>query len=303
MLKIGTRGSTLALWQTEQVRQLLARKGKDSAPEIIQTFGDQNLHQPIYQYGIQGIFTRSLDTALLNEQVDLAVHSLKDVPTILAEGLVLVAVLPRGSHQDVLVGTRPWQEEPIAANWHIATSSLRRKAQWAHRYPNSEFSNIRGNIQTRLAKTQKSSWDGVIMAEAALQRLEISDQYPIKVLDWMIPAPAQGAIGIVCREDQKELIKLLAALTHEPTHKAVSLERSFLRTLQAGCSSPVGALAQISGEEIYFQAVILSTDGSNRIYREWTLGSQELAGASERYAESMIKAGAAEILKDCAYEN
>ncbi|MEL7532027.1 MAG: hydroxymethylbilane synthase [Bacteroidota bacterium] len=303
MLKIGTRGSELALWQTQQVRQLLAREGKESEAEIIQTFGDQNLHQPIYQYGIQGVFTRSLDTALLNEKVDLAVHSLKDVPTLLAEGLVLAAVLPRGSYQDVIVGTRAWQGEPIADKWHIATSSLRRKAQWAHRYPHSEFSNIRGNIQTRLAKTQKSSWDGVIMAEAALQRLAIADQYPLQVLDWMIPAPAQGAIGIVCRQDQPELIKQLARLSHPPTHRAVSLERSFLRKLQAGCSAPVGALAQVAGEQIHFQAVILRTDGSERIFREWTLDSSQLAGASERYAESMIKAGAADILKESAYEN
>ncbi len=303
MLKIGTRGSELALWQTEQVRQLLAGEGKESAPEIIQTFGDQNLSQPIYQYGIQGVFTKSLDAALLNEKVDLAVHSLKDVPTILAEGLVLAAVLPRGSHQDVIVGARDWQGEPLADKWQVATSSLRRKAQWAHRYPNSEFANIRGNIQTRLNKTQKSSWDGVIMAEAALQRLQLTDQYPITVLDWMIPAPAQGAIGIVCRADQKDLIKLLASLTHEPTHKAVDLERSFLRALQAGCSAPVGALAQVSGTEIFFQAVILKVDGSNRIYKEWTLDSQMLAGASERFAARMIKEGAAEILKESAYEN
>ncbi|MEM6346178.1 MAG: hydroxymethylbilane synthase [Bacteroidota bacterium] len=303
MLKIGTRGSELALWQTHQVRQLLAREGKDSSPEVIQTFGDQNLHQPIYQYGVQGVFTRALDTALLNEQVDLAVHSLKDVPTILAEGLVLAAVLARGSHQDVIVGTRPWQDEPIAAKWQIATSSLRRKAQWAHRYPNSDFSNIRGNIQTRLNKTQNSSWDGVIMAEAALQRLAISDQYPIHVLDWMVPAPAQGAIGIVCRADQKELIKLLSGLTHKPTHQAVQLERDFLRILQAGCSAPVGALAKVEGEEVFFQGVILSVDGSNRIYREWSLNSQALAGASERFAQSMIKDGAAEILRESAHEN
>src|ERR1700712_3443138 len=200
-LRIGTRESQLALWQAHRVQHLLMQQGVEAELVHIKSEGDLDLATPLYAMGVQGIFTRSLDLALLNNQIDLAVHSMKDVPVQLPEGIVEGAVLERDNPFDLLV---PHPSNKIADLHNripsvIASSSLRRRAQWLHRFPGDQVEPIRGNVNTRLKKLAESSWWGAIFAAAGLQRIGLRPANAIE-LDWMIPAPAQGAILVVCRE-------------------------------------------------------------------------------------------------------
>lgn len=303
MLRVGTRGSELALWQARQTMYKLLDLGVASAAKMIKSFGDVHTEKPIYEYGIRGVFTRSLDMALLNDEVDLAVHSLKDVPTILPKGLVLAAVLERGPFRDVVVknpqNPAPKENEP----WIIATSSLRRKAQWKHKFPNTEFALVRGNIQTRLNKLMESNWHGIIMAEAALRRLNIWERQQVEILDWMIPAPSQGAVGIVCREDRPEIVENLNSITHKETEIAVHIERKFLRTLESGCSAPVGANALVENDLVHFEANVLSVDGKECITKSWTATVDDFKELGEQWANEMIAAGGKAILLSIQNEN
>ena len=185
----------------------------------------------------------------MENRIDLAVHSLKDIPTQLPEGLVLVAVLERGSSLDVLVQNHKADLQKAST---IATGSLRRKAQWLHRYPHHHVVNLRGNVQTRMNKLFSSNWEGAVFAKAGLERIELLGSHS-QELKWMIPAPAQGAIGVVCRVKDTELIELLKKINHKPTRKCVDIEREFLRILEGGCSAPIGALAILVQDKIKFK--------------------------------------------------
>jgi hydroxymethylbilane synthase len=224
-LRIGTRESQLALWQAGHVKYLLEKKGIDSELVPIKSEGDLDLSTPLYAMGVQGIFTRSLDLALLNNQIDLAVHSMKDVPVKLASGLREAAVLERDNPFDVLV------PHPSLTNFQpgkhpstIASSSLRRKAQWLHRFPIDTVEPIRGNVNTRLKKLESSTWSGAIFAAAGLGRIGLRPVHAIE-LDWMIPAPAQGAILVVCRENEESVYSTCQKLHHEPSAFCVKTER------------------------------------------------------------------------------
>ena len=200
-IRIGTRESQLAVWQATAVQQLLAENGFESELVYIKSEGDIDLQTPLYEIGVQGIFTRSLDIALLNNKIDIAVHSMKDVPVQLAKGIVQAAVLKRASYKDLFV----YKEDDSFLQDHsstavIATSSVRRKAQWLRRYPNHTIENLRGNVNTRLQKVKDNHWQGAIFAAAGLERINLRPQNSIE-LDWMLPAPAQGAIMVVCREN------------------------------------------------------------------------------------------------------
>jgi hydroxymethylbilane synthase len=213
--------------------------------------------------GITGIFTKTLDVALIKGDIDLAVHSMKDVPTQLPKTVVKGAVLKRANPHDVLVhkGLDFLEEK----NGHIATGSLRRKAQWLNKYPDHEISNLRGNVNTRLRKLNESLWNGAIFAAAGLERINIKPQNT-QTLEWMIPAPAQGAMLVVTREDKTDVIEALKLLNHKETEICVEIERSLLRTLEGGCSAPIGALATIQGNKIELEAVLLSLDGKKRYH-------------------------------------
>src|SRR5664279_5117338 len=205
-LRIGTRESQLALWQANRVKKLLREHGTDADLVLIKSEGDLDLATPLYAMGVQGIFTRSLDLALLNNQIDLAVHSMKDVPVQLPAGLIQADVLERDKPYDLLV-PNPAGENLRLENhisFTIASSSLRRKAQWLHRFPSDEIEPIRGNVNTRLKKLENSNWWGAIFAAAGLERIGLRPAHAIE-LDWMIPAPAQGAILVVCLEKNKEV--------------------------------------------------------------------------------------------------
>src|ERR1043165_484915 len=202
-VRIATRSSPLALWQANSVKHKLEAIGINCELVLIESTGDQQQTQPLYAMGISGIFTKQLDTALLNNQADIAVHSLKDVPTLLAENLFLAAVLERGAHEDVALVKNESILHKAGQPAVIATSSLRRSAQWLAKYPNHKTVPIRGNVQTRLRKFEEANdIDAIIFAKAGLERLGLLPAYA-QVLDWMLPAPAQGTIGIVCRKDDK----------------------------------------------------------------------------------------------------
>ncbi|HEV2355585.1 MAG TPA: hydroxymethylbilane synthase, partial [Puia sp.] len=243
-IRIGTRESQLAVWQATQVLGLLEKQGVAAQLVPIRSDGDVDLRTPLYEMNVQGIFTRSLDIALLNHQIDIAVHSMKDVPTQLAAGISQAAVLKRGPVHDLLVykGDAGFLEDRNSVA-RIATSSIRRRAQWLHRYPAHEIHNLRGNVGTRLRKLAEEQWNAAIFAQAGLERIGLRPEHSI-VLDWMLPAPAQGAILVACRSDDEETSKRCEALNDPESALCTKIERDFLRTLLGGCSTPISALAE-----------------------------------------------------------
>lgn len=275
-IKIGTRDSQLAVWQAELVQSLLSKNGVASELMHIKSKGDVDTVTPLYELGVQGIFTKSLDAALLDKRIDIAVHSLKDVPTNLADGIHQAAVLKRASYKDILVfkGDRELIEEELNSpltihhspfpTLTVATSSTRRKAQWLHRYSNHTIENLRGNVNTRLRKIKENNWNGAIFAAAGLERIGLRPENSID-LNWMLPAPAQGAITIVCRNDDTFSFDVSHELNDRNTQLCTKMERDFLRGLLGGCSTPISALAVIENEKIIFKGNICSPDGKQKI--------------------------------------
>ncbi|OYZ01475.1 MAG: hydroxymethylbilane synthase [Sphingobacteriia bacterium 28-36-52] len=275
--KIGTRESQLALWQANWVKDLLESQGEKAELVLVKSEGDIDLVTPLYEMGVQGIFTKSLDTALLKESIDIAVHSMKDVPTKLPKGIVQVAVLPRASYKDVFVINHSIDNNPCTELLGreendffkkipitLATSSIRRKAQWLNRFPHHQLESIRGNVNSRLQKVYESKWNGAIFAKAGLERIGILPKDAIE-LDWMLPAPAQGAVVIVTRVDNQALIQLLKNLNDDHTDLCTKIERDFLRTLLGGCTTPISALAEVKDELVHFSGQLLSVDGAEKI--------------------------------------
>jgi len=290
-IRIGTRDSALALWQANKVAKLLEKYNHSNVLHPIKSEGDLNLVQPIYQMGISGVFTRGLDAALLREEIDIAVHSMKDVPTALAEGLEIVAVLERGATEDVIV------KSPTSGETLVATGSLRRKAQWLRRNPNHTITGLRGNVQTRLNKVNTNPWLGGIFALAGLERLEIKD-LEIEVLDWMLPAPAQGAVVVVAKSGRTDLKEVLALINHSNTALEAQLEREFLRQLEGGCSSPIGAIAKVNGEEVVFKGGLFSLDGSKAITIEKRTTRSNAVSDITLWVDEVLKSGGKEILRE-----
>jgi hydroxymethylbilane synthase len=297
-LRIGTRESQLALWQANRVKSLLKHHGADAELIPIKSEGDLDLATPLYAMGVQGIFTRSLDQALLNHQIDLAVHSMKDVPIQLPAGLTEAAVMERDSPYDLLVS------HPSNKDFHIdnhisstiASSSLRRRAQWLHRFPSDHIEPIRGNVNTRLKKLAESNWWGAIFAAAGLERLGLRPPHAIE-LDWMVPAPAQGAILVVCREKEDNLFTLCRNLHHETTAFCVKIERDFLAGLLGGCSTPIGALAVLEGAEIFFRGNLLDPSGEKMVSVEKRISLELATSLGLAAAHELLRSGGNEILE------
>jgi hydroxymethylbilane synthase len=298
-LKIGTRESQLAVWQANLVKSLLKKRGVDSELVHIKSDGDLDLSTPLYAMGVQGIFTRSLDLALLNNQIDLAVHSMKDVPVQLPKGLIEAAILERDSPFDLFLPNP--SSAVINFSKHapstIASSSLRRKAQWLYRFPADRIEPIRGNINSRLQKLKSSRWSGAIFAAAGLQRIGLRPADAIE-LDWMIPAPAQGAILVVCRENQSDISAICGELNHETTAFCVKIERDFLASLLGGCSTPIGALAELEGEDIFFRGNLLDPDGVRMFSIEKRISVDLASSIGISAAYELLGNGGSEILKE-----
>ncbi|RWZ89050.1 MAG: hydroxymethylbilane synthase [Hydrotalea sp. AMD] len=297
IIKIGTRESQLAVWQATLVQTLLSKHHIQSELKHIKSDGDIDLVTPLYAIGVQGVFTKTLDAALLSKTIDIAVHSMKDVPTQLAKGIVQAAVLPRASYKDILVFKNNTDFLSDAqSNAIIATSSIRRKAQWLHHYPNHTIENLRGNVNTRLKKVAESNWDGAIFAAAGLERIALRPAQSMH-LDWMLPAPAQGAIVIVCREDDTETFKKLNQLNDPNTELCTKLERDFLQTLMGGCSTPVSALATIENNEVYFKGNITSPDGKQQFKIEKKTTLSDTVNLGRLAAEELLTTGAKTIIE------
>ena len=263
-IRIGTRESELALWQAKLVQSQLAALQVPCTLVPIKSEGDIDQQTPLYEMGVQGIFTRSLDIALLNNRIDIAVHSMKDVPVQLPAGIAQAAVLKRDSPFDLLVFKKDssFLSDP-ASTATIATSSIRRKAQWLHRYPAHQVCNLRGNVNTRLEKLERSAWNAAIFAEAGLSRIN-KVPHDSMVIDWMLPAPAQGAILVVCRADDSDTVNACRHLNDADTDLCTKLERQFLRALLGGCSTPISAYARVVDGEVLFNGNILSPDGKQK---------------------------------------
>jgi hydroxymethylbilane synthase len=295
-IRIGTRASQLALWQATFVEQQLRRQSLDTRIVPITSDGDADLVSPLYELGIQGIFTKTLDAALLAGQIDLAVHSYKDVPTQLAQGLAIAAIPQRGNWLDVLVFKDPERKPAPGEAYTVATSSLRRKAQWLHRYPQHHIEPLRGNIQTRLQKLlDRDDWDAAIFAAAGVERANLPAPH-LAGLDWMLPAPAQGALAVVCRADDEFVLEACRPLNHRETALCTQAEKDFLRTLQGGCSTPIAALALVEGDQIDFRGNIISADAMHKleVHLRFSLEEAEIAG--QKAAGILLEQGARTIL-------
>jgi len=295
-IRIGTRESQLAVWQATQVKELLEKEGFTSELVFIKSEGDIDLKTPLYEMGVQGVFTRSLDIALLNHKIDLAVHSMKDVPTQLPEGIRQAAVLKRGPVRDLLVYKNDLNFLSATAPADIATSSIRRKAQWLHKYPTHRLHNLRGNVNTRLRKLAEESWDGAIFAQAGLERINVRPEKSI-VLNWMLPAPAQGAILVACRTDDEASISCCEPLNDEETALCTRIERDFLRTLLGGCSTPISALAEVEEGDVYFMGELLSLDGRQKVAVEKILPVEKSDGLGRAAAEELLENGGRAIIE------
>lgn len=300
-IRIGTRDSKLALWQAELVKDRLEALGLTCTLVPVKSAGDIDLSTPLNQFGGTGIFTKILDEALFEDQVDLAVHSLKDYPTLAPEGLIMAAVLERGPVEDILV-YRENTDFLSQENALVATGSIRRKAQWKSRYAGHSNPNLRGNVQTRLRKLNEGDWDGAIFAKAGLERINILPENHI-VLDWMIPAPAQGIVGITCLEKDTELIEKLRLINHEETELRAKVERDFLRGVEGGCSAPVGAYAQIQNSKLNLKAGVFSLDGREKVILENEVPLERASDLGKELASMALAQGANAIMEKIKHES
>lgn len=295
IVRIGTRDSELAMWQAKNVRDRLEKLGHSTELVPVKSTGDLVLDKPLYELGITGVFTKTLDVALLKEEIDIAVHSMKDVPTMLPQGIVQAAVLERANTTDIMV-MKEDGEFPDKKKAHIATGSLRRKAQWLSRYPKHTVSDLRGNVNSRLQKLEDNDWDGAIFAAAGLERINLKPENAVE-LDWMVPAPAQGAMMIAALEKDPDLLKTLRELNHYETAICVGIERDFLRTLEGGCTAPIGALATIDVDYLHFKGVLHSLDGKQKAEVEKRILIENFDGLGAICAREVLANGGEAIMK------
>ena len=295
MIRIGTRNSPLAMWQAKEVEQKLQNLGYETVLVPVLSSGDKNLNQPLYSLGITGVFTKDLDIALLNNEIDIAVHSLKDVPTILPQNIEVSAVLERDFPQDVLVRKSSSKNKDLS-ELKIATSSLRRRAFWSEKFPNTQFSDIRGNVQTRLKKLEEGDFDATLFSLAGIKRMEMELEY--EMLDFMISAPSQGVVAISSRVDDVETKAILEKINHKTTQICVEIERNFLRILEGGCTAPIGAIAVFEENKIKFSGRLNSLDGSKTISVVEEFEYDESENYGKKFAEFVLENGGKEMMEE-----
>ncbi len=301
-ITIGTRGSDLALWQTNFVKDLIQKKFPSIEVEIkiVKTKGDKILDVPLAKIGDKGLFTKELEEKLISCEIDLAVHSLKDLETKIDNRLVIGAITKRHKVNDVLIARKKGVTlKKLSSHAKIGTGSLRRKAQLLHINPTFQIFDLRGNVPTRIQKFFDSGWDAIILARAGVERLNltkyISSIIPSSII---LPAVGQGALGIECRRDDKELIKILSEINHKKTELETRAERSFLRSLEGGCQVPIGCLAKIQGDELIIEGKILSLDGSISFHQKISGSIKNPEKLGEKLAKNLLYAGAKEIIDE-----
>ncbi|WP_426481137.1 hydroxymethylbilane synthase [Chryseobacterium sp. R2ACT005] len=294
-IRIGTRNSALALWQAREVARHLQNNNYLTEIVPIVSSGDKNLNQPLYSLGITGVFTRDLDIALLNDEIDIAVHSLKDVPTQLPQNIEMIAYLERDFPQDILI-RKEFARNKEFHELKLATSSLRRRAFWLRNYPTTDFSDIRGNIQTRLQKLEDGNFDATILSLAGIKRMKMEIDY--EMLPLMIPAPSQGVISVAGHTEKHEINEIVRQINHNPTQICVEIERNFLSTLEGGCTAPIGAFAEIIGDQIRFKAALCSLDGKNCIAVDENFVYTPTENFGEKFAKVVLENGGKELMAE-----
>lgn len=297
IIKIGTRDSELALWQANTVSKKLNDLGYKTEIIAVKADGDIILDKPLYELGITGIFTKTLDVAMISGKVDIAVHSMKDVPTALPQGIVQAAVLKRANVLDLLV--HKGSTDFLNGTGTIATGSLRRKAQWLNKYPTHKTEDLRGNVNTRMQKLKDNNWNGAIFAAAGLERINLKPSEFIN-LDWMIPAPAQGAMLVVAMHDDDFSMDALAHLNDVESEITTYIERQFLRTLEGGCTAPIGAIAQYNEHDdtLHFKGVLLSLDGSKKFEIQKDVPVNEWKKLGFYAAQEILENGGDVLMKE-----
>ena len=292
-IKIGTRDSKLALWQANSVKKEFEKLSIPVKIIKIKSDGDINQITPLYEFGVIGVFTKNLDSALLNNDIDVAVHSLKDVPIKPAKGLEIKCVLKRGNPKDVLLLRN--NSINYLNKLTIATSSIRRKCQWLYKYPKDNIKVLRGNVDTRIKKLRNSNWDGAIFAKAGIDRLGI-DTNKMVILDWMVPSAAQGTIAIASRRKDKKLINILEKINCQDTMHLVNQERKFLKLMGGGCSMPISVQATYSKNSVIIKTNICSLDCQKSLTKIGTYARTDVDAGLKIYKKN-IMGGSKEIIK------
>ena len=296
VIRIGTRDSELALWQAHTVEKKLNDLGYKTEIIAVKSEGDIILDKPLYELGITGIFTKTLDIAMISGQVDIAVHSMKDVPTALPQGIVQAAVLERANTLDILV--HKGNLDFLEGSGTIATGSLRRQAQWLNKYPNHQVVDLRGNVNTRMQKLQDNDWSGAVFAAAGLERINLKPTDFIN-FDWMMPAPEQGEMVVVAMAEDEFCREAVSELNDIETEVCTHIERQFLRRLEGGCTAPIGALATYNEDEdtIHFEGVLFSIDGQQKIAINKVVPIEEWKNLGYHSAEEILNNGGTELMK------
>ncbi|MGH9627517.1 MAG: hydroxymethylbilane synthase [Bryobacteraceae bacterium] len=294
MLTIGSRGSKLALWQANFIRSRLEELGEECRIEVIKTSGDMIQHVPLKEVGNKGLFTKEIEEALLGGRIDLAVHSLKDMPTLIPSGLEITATPEREDPRDVMVGKRLDELPPGA---RVGTGSLRRIAQLCAARPDLIVESIRGNVDTRLRKLDEGRYDAIVLAAAGLRRLgwqdRIAEHLPVEI---MCPAVGQGALAVETRKDDGPGMQAAMRLEHPPTRAAITAERAVLMLLGGGCQVPVGVHATVEAGQIDLRAVVISPDGKRIVKRERSGPAGNAAALGTALGHELLAAGAGEIV-------
>jgi hydroxymethylbilane synthase len=293
VIRIGTRDSELALWQAHTVEKKLNDLGYKTEIVAVKSTGDIILNKPLYELGITGIFTKTLDIAMINGQVDIAVHSMKDVPTALPEGIVQAAVLERANEKDLLLYKT--NLDFLSQEATIASGSLRRQAQWMHKYPNHKVVDLRGNVNLRMQKLNDNNWNGAIFAAAGLERIGLKPE-KYEVLDWMIPAPAQGAMVVLAMAKDEFCWQAVSELNDLETDICTYIERQFLRTLEGGCTAPIGAIAKFTEDTIEFKGALFSIDGTQKIEVEKVVPIEQWKKIGFELAKEILSNGGEQLM-------
>jgi hydroxymethylbilane synthase len=298
-LRIGSRGSLLALWQANHIRERLSREaGVASEVVVIKTSGDRFQKGNVNQIGLKGVFIKELEDALLEGRVDLAVHSMKDVPTEIPAGLVFPAVCRREDVRDALVAQSGAKLAQLPGGARVGTSSLRRQAQLRHHRPDLDLRELRGNVDTRLRKAERGEYDAVVLAKAGLDRLGWSGRITeVLSTDVSLPAVGQGALGIEARTDDPEVLETLARLDDSETRAGVTAERALLAKLEGGCQVPLGAWGRIEHGRLVLDSCVLSLDGSDYLRQRADGPAAKAEAVGRSLAELMLAAGAERILR------
>ncbi len=300
-LRIATRSSPLAVWQAEYVQKRLEAAHPDLRVELvpIKTQGDKILDTPLAKIGGKGLFIKELEEAMLDGRADIAVHSMKDVPMELPEGMALPVVCERDDPRDAFVSGKYGHLDELPHGARLGTSSLRRQALAKARRPDLEVLSLRGNVQTRLGKLDAGEFDAILLAAAGLKRLGLHERIRCELeADVMLPSVGQGAVGIECREDDPELHALLATLEDTDSRDRITAERAMNRRLEGGCQVPIAGFALLDGDELWLRGAVASEDGTRILRSESRAPRADAAGLGLRVAEDLLDQGAGEILAE-----